>query len=60
MLHEKSENRAGKCEIDHDWDPSISPEQPLSLQKSEAMPEEVVFLDPALENRVKLLGRGGK
>ena len=46
--------------IDTDLDHSISSEQPLSLQKSEAMPEEVVFLDPGLENRVKLLGRGRK
>lgn len=46
--------------IDSDLDHSIRSEQPLSLQKSEAMPEEVVFLDPGLENRVKLLGRGRK
>lgn len=45
--------------IDTDLDYSISSEHPLSLQKSEAMPEDV-FLDPGLENRVRLLGRGRK
>lgn len=46
--------------IDSDLEHSINSEQPLSLQKSEAMPEEAVFLDHGLENRVKLLGRGKK
>lgn len=46
--------------IDSDLDHNISSEQPLSLQKSEAMPEEVMFLDTGLENRLKLLGRTRK
>lgn len=48
--------------IDSDLDSSINSEQPLSLQKSEAVPEEVIFLDldPGLENKSKLLGRRKK
>jgi len=46
--------------IDSELDHSISSEQPLSLHKSKPMPEEVVFLDPGLANRVKLLGRERK
>lgn len=46
--------------IDSDLDSSISSKQPLSLQKSEAVPEEVIFLDPGLENKAKLLGRREK
>lgn len=46
--------------IDSDLDNNISSEQPLSLQKSGAMPKEAVFLDTGLENRDILLARGGK